>query len=201
MFLFHWKEESQHAILDELEWRREDAKLDVGEARDAAVDDLIALVGARRRHPAGRRRRPTPTTSCAWPAWRADEKRAVQVRDGAEGLPLAVHRLRRLHPRFQKMLASLVSPGQMERIQAGARAVDVRDAGAGGGGCGDGALRVVCAGERRRPQAGRARGMAAGARRKKGAPGRPPVDSGRPRFDYHRQASNVLRFPRKENLP
>ena len=23
VFLFHWKEESQHAILDELEWRRE----------------------------------------------------------------------------------------------------------------------------------------------------------------------------------
>jgi hypothetical protein len=45
VFLFHWKEESQHAILDELEWKREDAKLTPAE-RDAAVDDLIALVGA-----------------------------------------------------------------------------------------------------------------------------------------------------------
>ena len=45
VFLFHWKEESQHAILDELEWMREDAKLDAAE-RDAAVDDLIELVGA-----------------------------------------------------------------------------------------------------------------------------------------------------------
>ncbi|HEX6529421.1 MAG TPA: hypothetical protein VF004_06360, partial [Burkholderiales bacterium] len=45
VFLFHWKEESQHAILDELEWRREDAKLTPAQ-RDAAVDDLIALVGA-----------------------------------------------------------------------------------------------------------------------------------------------------------
>ena len=44
VFLFHWKEESQHAILDELEWVRENAKL-TPEARDAAVDDLIALVG------------------------------------------------------------------------------------------------------------------------------------------------------------
>ena len=45
VFLFHWKEESQHAILDELEWRRENARL--GHAgRDKAVDDLIALVGA-----------------------------------------------------------------------------------------------------------------------------------------------------------
>ena len=45
VFLYHWREESQHAILDELEWKREDAKL-TPEARDAAVNDLIALVGA-----------------------------------------------------------------------------------------------------------------------------------------------------------
>jgi hypothetical protein len=45
VFLFHWKEESQHAILDELEWKREDARLTAAE-RDAAVDDLIALVAA-----------------------------------------------------------------------------------------------------------------------------------------------------------
>jgi hypothetical protein len=45
VFLYHAKEESQHAILDELEWARENAKLTV-QARDAAVDDLIALVGA-----------------------------------------------------------------------------------------------------------------------------------------------------------
>ncbi|MFL6579440.1 MAG: hypothetical protein ACJ8G2_01755 [Burkholderiales bacterium] len=44
VFLFHWKEESQHAIIDELEWVREDGKV-TAEARDAAVDDLIALVG------------------------------------------------------------------------------------------------------------------------------------------------------------
>ena len=45
VLLFHWKEESQHAILDELEWQREDGKLNAAE-RDRAVDDLIALVGA-----------------------------------------------------------------------------------------------------------------------------------------------------------
>jgi hypothetical protein len=43
VLFYHWREESQHAIVDELEWRREDAKL-TSEARDAAVDDLIALV-------------------------------------------------------------------------------------------------------------------------------------------------------------
>ncbi len=45
VFLFHWKEESQHAILDELELRREDRSLTEKE-RDRAVDDLIGLVGA-----------------------------------------------------------------------------------------------------------------------------------------------------------
>ena len=45
IFLYHWREESQHAILDELEWVREHAKLSAAE-RDRAVDDLIELVAA-----------------------------------------------------------------------------------------------------------------------------------------------------------
>jgi hypothetical protein len=43
--MYHWREESQHAILDELEWAREDAKLSDAE-RDQGVTDLIELVGA-----------------------------------------------------------------------------------------------------------------------------------------------------------
>ena len=45
VFLFHWKEESQHAIMDELEWIRENEKLSDTE-RDRAVNDLIDLVVA-----------------------------------------------------------------------------------------------------------------------------------------------------------
>ena len=45
VFLYHWKEESQHAILGEMEWRREHAKLSPTEV-DRAVTDLIELVGA-----------------------------------------------------------------------------------------------------------------------------------------------------------
>jgi len=45
VFLFHWREESQHAILDEMEWLREDEHIDAMQ-RDKAVDDLIGLVGA-----------------------------------------------------------------------------------------------------------------------------------------------------------
>lgn len=43
IFLFHWKEETTHAIMDELEWPREDRKLTDAE-RDRAVDELIGIV-------------------------------------------------------------------------------------------------------------------------------------------------------------
>jgi len=45
VFKFHWKDESRHVVLDELEWRAEHARLS-REARDEAVNDLIALVSA-----------------------------------------------------------------------------------------------------------------------------------------------------------
>ena len=45
VFLHHWKEESQHAILDELEWKRVDAKVTPAE-RERGVGDFIDLVAA-----------------------------------------------------------------------------------------------------------------------------------------------------------
>lgn len=45
VFRYHWMEESQHAVLDELEWERADRRLTDAQ-RDAAVGDFIELVGA-----------------------------------------------------------------------------------------------------------------------------------------------------------
>ena len=45
VFRFHWMEESQHAVLDELEWLRIDDSA-TPEERDRGVDDLIGLVCA-----------------------------------------------------------------------------------------------------------------------------------------------------------
>jgi hypothetical protein len=56
VLFFHAREEAQHAILDELEWRRANANVSAAE-RDAGVDDLVC---GRRRPAAGagpRRRR------------------------------------------------------------------------------------------------------------------------------------------------
>jgi hypothetical protein len=45
VFLFHWREESQHAQLDEMEWLRCDSAISE-EQRDRSVDEFIELVGA-----------------------------------------------------------------------------------------------------------------------------------------------------------
>ena len=43
VFMHHWQEERQQAVLDQLEWAAEHARLDAAE-RDAAVDDLIEFL-------------------------------------------------------------------------------------------------------------------------------------------------------------
>lgn len=45
VFYYHWREEAQHAQLDELEWEREHMRLDEA-GREQGVTDLIELVGA-----------------------------------------------------------------------------------------------------------------------------------------------------------
>lgn len=45
IFLYHWKEESQHAIIDEIEWRRLDAQTSA-EQRRHGVHEFIELVEA-----------------------------------------------------------------------------------------------------------------------------------------------------------
>ena len=43
IFRFHWLEECQHAVMDEIEWAREDRRLSAAE-RDRAVSELIELL-------------------------------------------------------------------------------------------------------------------------------------------------------------
>jgi hypothetical protein len=45
VFRYHWLEEAQHAVLDELEWVAENRRLTLRQ-KEQAVDDLIELVGA-----------------------------------------------------------------------------------------------------------------------------------------------------------
>jgi hypothetical protein len=120
VFLFHWKEESQHAIVDELEWRRADAALGPA-ARDAAVDDFISLVGA------------VDGLLQAQAAADVDYFRQIaperfspdEIQRLGAGV-LAAYRWQYIfsgaeHPHFRSLLGQLVTPEQGARI---ARALD-----------------------------------------------------------------------------
>ncbi|MEO8525216.1 MAG: hypothetical protein ABI460_10900 [Caldimonas sp.] len=117
VFLFHWKEESQHAIVDELEWLREDAKLGSDAERDAGVEDLIALVVG----VDGILQSQAKADAAYFNKVSAigDAKQVELV----EATMLKAYRWQYivsgvLEPRFQKLLGSLVSEAQMQRILA-----------------------------------------------------------------------------------
>jgi len=115
VFLHHWQEESQHAIIDELEWRREDAKLTAAE-RDAAVDDLIALVaGVDGILQAQARADAQYFVGVAERRFSADEARAI------DAAVLKAYRWQYIvsgvqDGKFLGVLASMVSQPQLERI-------------------------------------------------------------------------------------
>jgi len=117
VFMHHAREESQHAIIDELEWKREDAKLTpVG--RDKAVGDLISLVGAvdgilqaQARVDAGYFLASISRVMTA--------EQASQVREAF----LAAYRYQYIvsgvkDARFQQVLGGMITPQQGERIGA-----------------------------------------------------------------------------------
>jgi hypothetical protein len=115
VFLFHWKEESQHAILDELEWRREHAKL-TPMARDKAVDDFIGLVGA----VDGLLQGQAVADVDFLLAIAAGQYSAVQVERLRAGV-LRAYRWQYIlsgarHPHFVEVLGELVTPDQHQRI-------------------------------------------------------------------------------------
>lgn len=118
IFLFHWKEESQHAIIDELEWLREDAKLGSSAARDTAVGELIELVGGVDGILQAQAKSDTRyflrTMKLAEEGPRADRVGATVLK--AYRWQYIVSGA--LHPHFQKLLGSLVDEAQMARIQA-----------------------------------------------------------------------------------
>jgi hypothetical protein len=117
VFLFHWKEESQHAILDELEWKREDAKL-AAPARDAAVDDLIALAGA-----IDSMLQAQATADAGYFAAICGRPLTASERAGVDAAVLAAYRWQYIvsgvqDARFREVLGSLITPAQHERIAA-----------------------------------------------------------------------------------
>ena len=116
VFLYHWREESQHAILDELEWVRHDADL-TPDQRDRAVDEFIELVAA--------------VDGILQVQAKSDAEYFVakcdRTIDGAEAQAIAsaflmAYRWQYIHsgakhPQFGKVLSSLITEAQAKRIQ------------------------------------------------------------------------------------
>ncbi|MDI3355040.1 diiron oxygenase [Pseudomonas sp. UYIF39] len=116
VFKFHWKDESRHVVLDELEWKAEHAKRSPAE-RDQAVNDLIALVAA------------VDAILQAQSASDADyfirnASRSFSVDETAqiEACVLSAYRWQYIisgvqHPHFGRLLTRMTTPAQMSRIQ------------------------------------------------------------------------------------
>ena len=115
VFLFHWKEESQHAILDELELRREHVRLSEDE-RDRSVTDLIELVGAVDGIVQLQAQADADYfISCSGPMYDSAEQQAIH------DTLLRAYRWQYIvsgaqEPRFGEVLTELLTPAQMERI-------------------------------------------------------------------------------------
>jgi hypothetical protein len=117
VFLYHWKEEAHHAVMDGLEWPREDAKLTQNE-RDAAVGEVIELVAsvdgllqAQRNYDADY------FLKVCKPSFTSDEIEQLNA-----GL-LKAYRWQYIfsgveHVRFQELLGKLTTEAQRERLSA-----------------------------------------------------------------------------------
>jgi hypothetical protein len=117
VFRYHWLEECQHVVIDEIEWCREDRALSAAE-RDIAVDDFIALlqlldeiVCKQSSADAGYFMRlcerifsPAEQQQIRSTMQRA--YRCQYILSGAQ------------HPQFVKMLSSLITRQQLQRVQA-----------------------------------------------------------------------------------
>jgi hypothetical protein len=115
VFLFHWKDECQHVVLDELELRRHDGLLSEAE-RDAGVDDFIALMGA-----VDGILQAQAAADAGYFAETSGRGGEAAGRDRLAARFLAAYRWQYIfsgatHPRFQHVVKSLVTASQLERL-------------------------------------------------------------------------------------
>jgi hypothetical protein len=117
VFKFHWRDESRHVVLDELEWQNEHAKLSPGEL-DRAVSDLIALVAA-----VDGVLQAQAASDADYFLRNAGRPFGAEERAQTKATVLAAYRWQYIvsgvrHPHFGRLLTSMTTPAQMAQIQA-----------------------------------------------------------------------------------
>jgi hypothetical protein len=116
VFKYHWKDESQHVVLDELQWKDEHARLSPAE-RDQAVNDLIALVAA-----VDGILRAQSATDADYFSRNVSRSFSVEETSQVKTSMLSAYRWQYIvsgvqHPHFGRLLTSMTTPAQMSRIQ------------------------------------------------------------------------------------
>ncbi len=117
VFKYHWMEEAQHAMLDELEWAREHRELTPAQV-DRAVDDLIALVGA-----VDGILQAQSAADAAYFTGICKREFTPQEHEAIRAGLLRAYRWQYIisgvqHPHFARLLTSMTTESQMSRIQA-----------------------------------------------------------------------------------
>ena len=117
IFLFHWKEETTHAMMDEMEWPREDRKLS-DEERNHAVDELIAIVADVDGILQNQSTADVEYFTKVCDRFFTDNK-VRMIKDGV----LKAYRWQYIfsgveHPRFQKLYQELTNGDQRQRVSA-----------------------------------------------------------------------------------
>ena len=116
VFFFHWKDECQHVVLDELELARHNATL-TDEQRDGSVDDFIALVMA-----VDGILKMQAKSDAEFFTGRCGRTMASDEADRVAMQFLKAYRWQYIfsgasHPRFQTILKSMITDTQFKRIE------------------------------------------------------------------------------------
>lgn len=117
VFKYHWMEEAQHAVLDELEWVQENERLTLRQ-KERAVDDLIDLVGA-----VDGILRAQADADAAYFLAIAGRRFNGEEQAGIGALVLRAYRWQYIlsgvqHPHFARLLTGMTTPQQLARIQS-----------------------------------------------------------------------------------
>ena len=116
IFKFHWVEEVQHAMLDELEWVRENARVTLRQ-KEQAVTDLIDLVAA-----VDGILQAQSEADAAYFLGIAGRNFTGEEEAGIRALLLRAYRWQYIvsgvqHPHFGRLLSGMTTESQMQRIQ------------------------------------------------------------------------------------
>jgi hypothetical protein len=122
VFRFHWLEECQHAVMDEIEWGREDRGLNSAQ-RERGVDDLIEML-----HLFDEILRAQSSADAAYFMRLCERGFNTAEQQAIRETVLRAYRWQYIasgvrHPHFTKLLGGMVTRPQMQRVEASLAAI------------------------------------------------------------------------------